>query len=99
MMGSTLVKTAAQYLSSTVQRHCYQHEPHQTCNMIFRHWTMKGDSLIDIFSIQYTMEDKGFLRAFFIMNLPKNVFQDINFIFHSNDCSITSELLQNCLST
>lgn len=60
---------------------------------------MKGDSLIDIFSIQYTMEDKGFLRAFFIMNLPKNVFQDINFIFHSNDCSITSELLQNCLST
>jgi hypothetical protein len=38
--GSTPVKTGAEYLSSTVQRHCYQHESHQTRNMIFRHSTM-----------------------------------------------------------
>jgi hypothetical protein len=51
------------------------------------------------FSIQYIMEDIGFVKAFFIMILPKCVSRHIFHLSQEWLCCITSELLQNCLTT
>jgi hypothetical protein len=81
------MKTGAEYLSSTVQRHCCQHEPDQTSDMIFRHWTMKADSLI-YFSIQYMCDGRHGISESILYHEPsKNVIQNINSIFHASKVS------------